>query len=247
MSTLDLFLWGAAPYIVLTTLVVATAIRRVFFQRTWTAKSSEFLAKSKECIWTPVFHLALLLVLLGHIGGLLVPKEFLESFGINDHLYHMAALSMGGAAGVLLVLSVIMLAKRRFAGGPRIKINTSRMDKVMYVFLALTILCGICATLSNADGAFDYRVTISPWIRSVLALQPDPSLMVSIPLLFKLHMCGWMLLFALIPFTRLVHLFSGFAVPFKYIGRSAIVYRRRKQAPAGRELEFPEQTGFAGK
>ena len=58
---------------------------------------------------------------------------------------------------------------------------------------------------------------------------------------------GAMLLFALIPFTRLVHLFSGFAVPFKYIGRSAIVYRRRKQAPAGRELEFPEQTGFAGK
>ena len=62
--------------------------------------------------------------------------------------------------------------------------------------------------------------------------------MVHAPIPFKVHMCGWMVLFAVLPFTRLVHLFSGITAPFRYIGRAAIVYRRRKQKETNRSLEF---------
>lgn len=239
MSTIDIFLWGVAPYLSLTTLIVATAIRRVYFARTWTAKSSEFLEKKQERIATPLFHLAILMVFAGHVGGLLVPEEVTESLGVSETMYHAVALGMGGLAGIMLAVAVVLLIKRRFADTKRMRVNTSTMDKIMYVLLAFTIIAGLTATLTNADGNFNYRESLSPWIRGVLILQPDPSLMVHAPIPFKVHMCGWMVLFAVLPFTRLVHLFSGITAPFRYIGRAAIVYRRRKQKETNRSLEFP--------
>lgn len=53
MSGFENFLWGIAPYISFTILIVGTIIRRVFFARTWTAKSSEFLDKGGERLFTP--------------------------------------------------------------------------------------------------------------------------------------------------------------------------------------------------
>lgn len=241
MTLFDLFLWGAAPYISFTILIVGVAIRRVYFERTWTAKSSEFLEKRQERIWTPLFHISLLFVFLGHLGGFLVPPEVTAALGITEHMYHAVALSMGGLAGCVLVISLIMLIRRRYATTPRMKASTSRMDTVMFVVLAFTIFAGMAATISNAPGEFDYRVTIMPWIRGIFALHPNPELMLNIPVFFKIHMVGWMVLFALIPFTRLVHLFSGITAPFKYLRRRTILYRAPEVRSQGRELEFAPQ------
>lgn len=244
MSGIDIFLWGIAPYIAFTMLIAVTAIRRVFFARTWTSKSSEFLEDKKERIANPLFHLSILFVLFGHIGGVLVPHEFTDALGVSESMYHMAAFGMGGVFGILLGIALIMLINRRFGGNKRMKANTSTMDKVMYVLLTLTIVFGLAATFSNASGAFDYRTSLSPWFRSLFTLNPDISLMATVPLLFKCHMVCWMVLFSVLPFTRLVHLFSGVTAPFHYAKRAAILYRRRKinerAQHEGRLMEYPE-------
>lgn len=243
MSSMDVFLWAVCPYLAFAVLIVGTAIRRVYFARTWTAKSSEFLEKKQERVATPLFHLAILFVLFGHVGGLLVPQELTDALGVSEQMYHAVAFVLGGFAGTALVVAMIMLIRRRFGSNKRLRAATSSMDKVLYAVLALTILAGMVATISNAQGAFNYRESLAPWIRGVLLLQPDPSLMAGAPLPFKVHMLCWMVLFALIPFTRLVHLFSGVTAPFKYVGRTAIVYRRRARNPRARageqDLEFP--------
>ena len=118
----------------------------------------------------------------------------------------------------------LMLMKRRFAGSARMKVNTSGMDKVLYLVLFLTILSGTLGTLSNIPGGFDYRESISPWFRSVLMLQPDTSLMTGVPPIFQFHMLMWMLTAILFPFTRLVHCLS---FPFEYLFRSNIIYRKK--------------------
>jgi nitrate reductase gamma subunit len=108
---------------------------------------------------------------------------------------------------------------------------TTRTDKLMYVVLAASILSGAWATASTQlagglDGGYDYRETISPWFRSLWYLQPQPLLMQGVPLSFEVHVVAAMLLFAIWPFTRLVHAFSA---PVAYPFRPYVVYRTRDE------------------
>ena len=66
-----------------------------------------------------------------------------------------------------------------------------------------------------------------PWFRQLAAFSPDPSLMTAAPIQFQLHAVFAMILFAMWPFTRLVHVWSGFA-SVGYIARPWQVVRSRK-------------------
>ena len=79
----------------------------------------------------------------------------------------------------------------------------------------------------GGEHGYDYRESISPWLRGVLTFRPDASLMADVPLAFQLHVIAAFLLFAVWPFTRLVHFFSA---PVAYPTRPYIVYRRRDAA-----------------
>ena len=209
---MNTFFYGVLPYIALTIFVGGTIVRYTVFERGWTTKSSEFLAK-KSLKWAnPVFHLGLLMAFGGHFIGILVPK------------FVMISLAGGIPAAVLFLGGFLWLMKRRFFGTSRMKVNTSSMDKLLYLVLLLTILSGTAGTLSNISAGFDYRESISPWFRSVLMLSPDVSLMKDVPAIFQFHMFMWMMTAILFPFTRLVHCLS---LPFEYLMRSNIVYRRK--------------------
>jgi nitrate reductase gamma subunit len=103
---------------------------------------------------------------------------------------------------------------------------TTRNDKLMYVLLTVTILAGLSNTLlSNAIGQpANYRATVSPWFRSIFFFHPQPELMAHAGIGYQVHAISACLLFALWPFTRLVHVFSA---PLGYFTRPYIVYRSR--------------------
>ena len=82
-----------------------------------------------------------------------------------------------------------------------------------------------------AGGEHNYRATVSVWFRSVFTLRPDTEAMGAAPLSFQLHTLIGMLLFALWPFTRLVHAFTA---PVGYLFRPYIVYRSRTTGLAPR-------------
>ncbi len=220
------FFWGALPYIAIAIMVVGTVYRYQTGERGWTTKSSQFLAKGSLKIAGPMFHLGLFMALGGHVIGVLIPKFVTDGAGIDEHLYHIIALGGGIPAGILFFLGFFLLMQRRF-GNPKMQVNTSTMDGVIYAVLFLTIVTGFGGTLLNAVGLlgddFNYRETISPWFRSILMLSPDISLMENVPLIFKAHMIMWMITAILFPFTRLVHCLS---FPFEYFSRRPIIYRR---------------------
>lgn len=221
---MSIFLYGVLPYIALTIFVGGTIVRYAFFERGWTTKSSEFLSK-KDLKWAnPVFHIGVVMAVGGHCVGILVPKFMTEAAGTDEAAYHMISLAGGIPAGVLFLFGFLLLLRRRFAGSGYMKVNTSTMDKWLYLILFLTIVSGCVGTLSNIPGTFDYRESISPWFRSVLMLQPDVSYMSGVPVVFQLHMLMWMLLAILFPFTRLVHCLS---LPVEILFRSSIIYRRK--------------------
>ena len=225
MNPLDILLWVAFPYAAAGVFIIGHLLRYRFDQFGWTSRSSQTY-ENKWLRWgSPLFHYGILMVFGGHIVGLFIPKPWLEFFGVTEHIYHLGATWLGSVAAVLTIAGlVILLVRRRLVA--RVKLVTTVMDKVMYLFLTGTIAFGTTATvLYQVLGAgYDYRGSISPWIRSLYGFQPDPSLMSDVPFFFQLHVLSATTLFLLWPFTRLVHVFSA---PLGYFVRPYIVYRSR--------------------
>jgi nitrate reductase gamma subunit len=88
------------------------------------------------------------------------------------------------------------------------------------------------SVIGNVTGhPHDYRLTVAPSLRSIFHLSPDTALIKTAPIGFQVHMPVAWALFALWPFTRLVHVFSA---PLGYITRPYIVYRSRGARPGAR-------------
>ena len=222
MNTL---LWVVIPYLSIVVFVGGLIWRRRYDKFGWTTRSSQ-LYESTILRWgSPLFHFGVLLVLVGHVGGLLVPKWWTEAVGITEHAYHLMAVFLGTVAGLCTLIGMAILIARRRLVGP-VFTATTRNDKAMYLVLGAVIVLGLWATVrANVVGdGYDYRETVSPWFRSLFTLQPDPSIMAGVPSSFQIHVLAAFVLFAFWPFTRLVHAFSA---PVGYVTRPYVVYRSR--------------------
>ncbi len=218
------FLWVIFPYICIAIFIVGHIFRYRNDQFGWTAKSSEFIEKKQLMIGSFLFHIGIIPVILGHISGLGIPKEWTRALGVSDHMYHMGAVYVGGFFGVVTLAGMLILTARRFTKANVRKLS-SRSDLIVNTLLLLIVILGVYSSLvtNTLTPGFDYRDSISIWFRDLLILRPDASLMASVPLAFKLHVLSGFLIFALWPFTRLVHVWS---VPLNYARRSYILYRR---------------------
>ena len=222
----DQFLWVIFPYVCIETFIVVHIFRYRTDQFGWTAKSSEFLEKKQLMIGSILFHVGIIPVIAGHVGGLGVPKEWTRAMGVSDELYHMGAFWGGGFFGLVTLVGMFILTWRRFAITSVRKLS-STSDLIVNVMLLLIVFLGMYSvvetTVTNSD--FDYRDSISIWFRSLLVFRADASFMSSVPLAFQLHILSGFLITAMWPFTRLVHVWS---VPLNYVGRSYIIYRRHR-------------------
>ncbi|WP_199546139.1 respiratory nitrate reductase subunit gamma [Streptomyces sp. N35] len=234
MNTL---LWGVLPYVAVALLIAGTFWRFKYDKFGWTTRSSQVYESKLLNIASPMFHYGLLFVLVGHLMGLFIPESWTDKVGMDEHLYHQLSLYGGTAAGVLAVLGIVLLLYRRRTNTPVFKATTAN-DKVMYLVLLAAIVMGMWAKLTNSSPShgYDYRLTIAPWARSLFTLQPDIDKMVGVPLTYQIHAVIGLLLFALIPFTRLVHMFSA---PVQYLFRPYVVYRSRDETQLGSRKERP--------
>lgn len=231
MSALSFFVWAIFPYIVATVFIAGCIWRWRSDQFGWTTRSSQPLESKWLRLGSPLFHFGIIFVFFGHILGLMVPKSFTRALGVNDHLYHLVATIPGTIAGAATLVGLILLLIRRFTRGDVLRATTP-FDKAMYTCLTIVILFGFTATVLHqvfsvgeaTGGGYDYRETISPWLRSLFLLNPHWELMAGVPMLFRLHIITAFLLFMIFPFTRLVHAFSG-VMPLVYTTRPYIVYR----------------------
>ena len=224
MNSLNQFLWVIVPYICLAVCVIGHVYRYRTDQFGWTAKSSEFVEKKQLKIGSMLFHLGIIPVILGHVAGLGIPKEWLHAVGVSDHLYHIGAVYVGSIFGFVTLAGMIVLTSRRFTKKSVRKLS-SASDLVVNVLLLLIVFLGMYSTVVTniVEPSFDYRSTISVWFRGLFLFSPDATLMTEVPLSFKIHILSGLGIFALWPFTRLVHIWS---VPVNYMRRNYILYRK---------------------
>ncbi len=226
MTPTQVLLWIVVPYVCIAVFVGGHVWRYRYDKFGWTTRSSQMYETRLLRLASPLFHFGILAALAGHVIGLVIPKSWTEALGLPEAAYHAMSLTLGTIAGVGTVVGMALLIYRRRTVGPVFS-ATTRNDKMMYVFLAVTILLGLLTTvLTNLGGhGHDYRETVSPYFRSVFTFSPEPELMGPAPLGFDLHVLSAFLLFAIWPFTRLVHVFSA---PVGYITRPYVPYRSRE-------------------
>lgn len=213
------------PYVALTVFVVGHIWRYRFDRFGWTSRSSQLYERRLLLVGGPLFHYGTILAILGHAAGLLVPKSLTTALGVPEWLYADFAKAAGTLAAVLVVAGLLVLTFRR-AGNERVRLVTTTVDWIAVALLWAMIVLGTLVTVGyNVFGpGYDYRETVSLWLRGIFSLNPDVHLIASAPWIFQVHATAAWLFLALFPFTRFVHFWSA---PVWYLTRPFVVYRRR--------------------
>lgn len=222
----ETLLWVILPYVAITTFVVGHWWRYRTDQFAWTSRSTQLLDRRVLGWASPAFHYGALAAIGGHVIGLCIPPSLTASIGISEDFYRWFAGIAGGIAGLVTLVGFLGLLYRRTTG-PRVRRTTSRMDMLTYLLLTVLILLGCWMTFGHTlftGNPYNYRDTIGDWWRSIFYLNPDVGAIEGAPLIYQLHAIIAWSFWALFPFSRLVHAWS---IPFQYLGRPYILYRRR--------------------
>jgi nitrate reductase gamma subunit len=227
MNYLNQFLFGIYPYIALSVFLLGSLIRFDREQYTWKSESSQTLYTGWLRLASPLFHVGILGLFFGHVVGLLTPVVVWDTLGVAHGTKQMVAVVAGGFMGLLTLVGLLMLLVRRFSND-RLRNVTTFKDKVVLFWILATLLLGlssIFASASHMDGHM--MVMLMTWAQHVLTLRGDAaSFVIDAPLVFKLHLFMGMSLFLIFPFTRLVHVWSGFGA-LGYLGRAWQLVRAR--------------------
>jgi nitrate reductase gamma subunit len=222
------FLWVVLPYAAMVLFVAGHIWRYRHDKFGWTSRSTQLL-EGRWLAWgSNLFHYGALAAIGGHILGILIPTQLTSAVGISESDYHLLSAVAGSVAGIACVVGFVILVARR-AYFPRVRRTTTPIDVATYVLLALLIGLGLVETLAvnTFGGGYNYRDSVAIWFRGLLILDPRPQLMATAPIIYQVHAASAWLLYAIWPFSRLVHVWS---IPLQYIGRPYILYRRRYPA-----------------
>ncbi|MGW8224035.1 MAG: respiratory nitrate reductase subunit gamma [Syntrophobacteria bacterium] len=224
MNILNTLAFLVFPYLALATFVVGHMYRYVVDPYGWNTKSSELLDKKGLKFGVTIFHWGIIFTLLGHGAGLLIPQKYWDAVGINSQAHTLFATYSGFIVGAAALLGLTLLIYRRISKD-RIFATTSLNDFVTLGLLFFVVATGFTNVIGGLYQHFDILNTIAPWLRGILTLTPDASLMLEVPLRFKVHILAVLTLLGFSPFSRLVHIWS---VPITYLFRRWIIFRRRE-------------------
>lgn len=202
----------ALPYAAIVVFVVGMVWR---LRRRYSISSlSSQVLESRFLPWGSVpFHLGIVILVAGHLLPLLFPAWW-QRLVVNRTAL-LALESAGAAAALLCLVGLVVLAFRRLLS-PSVRPVSTAADLLVLAILISQVAIGFALAMLHRWGAVWSARTTTPYLWSLVTLQPDPAFVAGAPLLLTLHISlAWMVL-ALIPFTRLVHLFF---VPLGYLRR----------------------------
>jgi len=229
---INFLIFGILPYAVLAVALIGSIIRYERDPFTWKTGSSQLLRR-RQLMWGSVlFHVGMIVLFFGHLIGLFTPIWVLDALGIPYGLKQWLAVLIGGVAGLAAFIGATMLLHRRLFDA-RIRRTSNFADIMILVVLWVQIVIGmgtIYLTLGHMDGSKMVQFMI--WSQSVMSLQINAWLqVVDVHWLYKAHIVLGMVILALFPFTRLVHMLS---IPARYIWRPGYqVVRSRRKHPGG--------------
>ena len=197
MSYFNAFFFGIYPYIALSIFLLGSLVRFEREQYSWKSDSSQVLYRGHLRTANILFHVGILGLFFGHLVGLLTPVAIWDMLGVTHHFKQVVAMVAGGIMGTMCLIGLSLLLG----------------------------LSSIFVSAGHMDG--HEMVKLMTWAQHIVTFQSDAaSLIADVSIIFKLHLFMGMTLFILFPFTRLVHVWSGFA-SLGYLGRAWQLVRQR--------------------
>ncbi len=227
MDYLHQFTFGIYPYIALAIFLFGSLARFEREQYTWKSDSSQMLHTGNLRVGNILFHIGVLGLFFGHLVGLLTPVIVWDTLGVSHGFKQMIAMVMGGVFGSLCMLGLLILMHRRFTDA-RISAVTKTGDKVLLLWIFITLGLGLSTIFESANHRDGHMmVLLMTWAQHIVTFRGDAAdFIVAAPLLFKAHLFMGLSLFVIFPFTRLVHVWSGFAA-VGYVSRAWQLVRSR--------------------
>ena len=227
MDFIHQFLFGIYPYIALAIFLLGSLVRFDREQYTWKSESTQVLHRGQLRLGSILFHVGIIGLFFGHMAGLLTPVVVWDTLGVTHGAKQLFAMLAGGVMGAMCLVGIVILLVRRLSN-ERLSHATTFKDKVVLLWILATLLLGLSSiyvSASHMDG--HTMVTLMNWAQHVVTFRGDAaSFIAGAPLLFKLHLFMGMSLFVIFPFTRLVHVWSGFGA-LTYLGRAYQLVRSR--------------------
>lgn len=202
----------ALPYAAIVVFVVGLVFR-YRTQSTITSRSSQLL-ESRWLVWGSIpFHLGILLIILGHVLPVLLPAQWQSLVSNRNAL--LAIETIGAGAAILCLIGLVVLFVRRLSSA-HVRASSTIPDLIVLAILIAQVALGLSVATMYRWGAVWSVQTTTPYLWSLFTVRPDPTLVAGVPLLVTLHLAGAWIALALVPFTRLVHMF---ALPLGYLVR----------------------------
>ena len=226
------FAFNVYPYVCLAVFLMGSLARFDRDQYTWKSDSSQMLRTGTLRWGSNLFHAGILFLFFGHFVGLLTPHWVYEPF-ITAGQKQMIAVTAGGIAGAVCFVGLSLLLHRRLFD-PRIRLTSHRTDIAILLILWVQLVLGLVTlpfSFAHNDG--NVMLLLSEWAQRIVTFRPDASLLLTVDWPFKLHLVLGMTIFLLFPFSRLVHVWSGFATVAYLLRPHQMVRSRRLNVPAG--------------
>lgn len=239
-SFFNTLVFGIYPYIALVVLALGSIIRYDREPYTWRSGSSQLLRRRQLVMGSVLFHLGVLIVFFGHLGGLLTPIVLFDMVGVSHEFKQIMAIVIGGVAGTFALIGATMLAHRRLFD-VRIRATSSFGDNAIILLLWLQLVLGL-ATIPLSMGHLDggEMVRFMSWAQGIFTFNfAASSFIADAHPIFKLHIFLGLTIFLVFPFTRLVHMLS---VPLRYFWRPGYQIVRSKRPAGGRSATDNLQT-----
>ncbi len=232
MSTLFGFVFGVYPYICFTVFLVGSLIRFDQNQYSWKSDSSQMLRAGTLRWGSNLFHGGILFLFFGHLFGLFTPHGVYGIF-MTAATKQMLAVAAGGAAGLVCFVGLSLLIHRRVFDA-RIRHTSHPTDIAVLVILWVQLVVGLITlpySWQHSDGSV--MLVLADWAQRIVTLRPvDAAGLAHLPWPYLFHVVLGMTIFLLFPFSRLVHVWSGFASLSYLVRPYQIVRSRRLNLPA---------------
>ena len=232
MNTLHNFAFNVYPYLCLAVFLMGSLARFDRDQYTWKSDSSQLLRKAQLRWGSNLFHGGILFLFFGHLFGQLTPHWLYEIF-VTAAQKQLIAVVAGGIAGGLCFIGLTMLLHRRLFD-PRIRLTSHRTDIAILVILWVQLVIGLSTLPASLHHVKDPQtmLRLAEYLQGIVLMQPNAALVSGTDWHFQAHMLLGMTIFLLFPFSRLVHVWSGFGTLAYLVRPYQMVRARRLNVPA---------------
>jgi len=232
MSGVYGFFFQVYPYVCFVVFLVGSLIRFDQGQYSWKSDSSQMLRTGSLRWGSNLFHAGILFLFFGHLVGLFTPHSVYGPF-MSAGTKQMLAVVAGGLAGLVCFVGLTLLLHRRVFDA-RIRYTSHPTDIAVLLVLWVQLVVGLITlpySWQHADGTV--MLVLADWAQRIVTLRPvDSTALATLPWPFLFHVVLGMTIFLLLPFSRLVHVWSGFAAVGYLFRPYQVVRSRRLNLPA---------------